>query len=802
VLLLVDHARPAMLGELVRALLPMHPELEVHTEVQRVLDVPHGSTLVLVPRAEDADWLNINRPVFAQRELRVVLFCDTETSIALARQAVDFFDWISHRVECPNRPPRFAVEGLRFALAARAPGIMWWGGDLEATFAAARPRGKLHKVSAARPYGEVLAEVRAHRRAWIAFSDVNSPFRLRHVRWALAEAGHRTRAILVEPTVSSPGWWQMHAHIAAPSEARAELEKAGTPFPGRLAALNEFEPEAIKLMQFYLENGFTAATLEAMHMGVPLPELKPIRSWEEIGQQFASRMLRGEAPIVFMRAFAPGHLRQLLQAECTSIQQRLEKDEQVEFEELASWTAWTTRPGPELSSRTLDLVAELWLRSRPPSQIRWDVLLPWAIAMMDLDVAESWAQRALSENHPHARLLLANVRLLQGRHDEAVSLTQDLLTGDEQLPKMERARPTTVPAILSGVLIEQGKYREAETLLRQALSASEHEQEKDKSLRGALLHQLARTLSAQGRYGEAETLLRQSLDTSDPPQGINLIYQRAQLNELARILSAQGKYDEAELLLRQTLSLLQSTMGNEPPLFGVTLHDLATLLLLRGRHTEAEPLFRQALAIKEHTLGIQHHIYARSLSGLAATLRVQGKYEEAEASMRQALAIAERALGREHHFYGASLHVLASILQDQGKYAEAETLLRQALAIQERALGPAHAALCPTLSNLGVALGRQGRSSDGAPFITRALEIAHANLGSNHPETALILNLLAQAQHLLGKSEAPETARQALDSLTRTLGPDHPYTQGVKPTLQAIIVGAPLIPVPDLPYVD
>ena len=783
-----------MLGELVRTLLPGHPELEVHTEVQRVLDVPHGSTLVLVPRAEDADWLNINRPLFAQRELRVVLFCDTETSIALARQAVDFFDWISHRVECPKRPPQFAVEGLRFALAARAPGLMWWGGDLEETFAAARPRGKLHKVSAARPYGELLAEVRAHRRAWIAFSDVNNEFRLRHVRWALAEAGHRTRAILVEPTITSPGWWQVHAHVAAPRKARAELEKAGAPFPGRLAALNEFEPEAITLMHFYLENGFTAPALEAMLMGASLPEFKPKRPWEEIGQQFASRMLRGEAPLVFMRVFTPGYLRRLLQAECTAIQQRLEKDEQVEFEDLASWTAWMRKAGPDLSSRAPELAAELWLWNRPPAPIRWEVLTFWAVSMMDWDVAESWARRAMSEQYPNARHLLANVRNFQGHPDEAASLLQDELPGEEQTPESERTRSTTTPTILADVLMAKGQHREAETLLRQALSASERDQASKELLQGAMIHQLARALSAQGRYGETEALLRQALDTSEQPQGIDLLSQAGQLNELARAISAQGRYNEAEPLLRRSLSILQSTMGNEHPLVGPVLHDLATLFRNQGRYAEAESLFRQALAMKEHTPGTRHPSYASSLSGLASALRAQGKYEEAETSMRQALSIEENALGKEHPSYGASLNVLALIQQDQGRYAEAESLFRQALAIRERASGSIHTQLCPTLSNLGALLAKQGRASEGEPFLLRALDIARTSFGPNHPDTARILNLLAQTQQLAGNSEAPETARSALESLTRTLGPDHPYTQGAKPMLQAIIVGAPRIP--------
>lgn len=69
--------------------------------------------MVLAPRPEDADFLNINRPVFSRRGLKIVLWCDEATTLALARNAVDFFDWISRRHECPQGVPAHAGEEPR-----------------------------------------------------------------------------------------------------------------------------------------------------------------------------------------------------------------------------------------------------------------------------------------------------------------------------------------------------------------------------------------------------------------------------------------------------------------------------------------------------------------------------------------------------------------------------------------------------------------------------------------------------------------------------------------------------------------
>ncbi|MFY0527711.1 tetratricopeptide repeat protein [Archangium gephyra] len=789
-LLLVDHARPELLGELVRALLPEHPELEVHTEVQRMLEVPHGSTLVLVPRAEDADWLNINRPVFAQRELRVVLFCDTETTVALARRAVDFFDWISHRVECPSGTPRFAIAGIRCALAARAPGIVWQGGDLEATFAAARPRGKLHKVSAARPYAEMLAEVTEHRRAWIAWTDIDSHFRLRRVRWALAETGHRTRTFLVEPAVSSPGWWPVHARPQDVREARALLEKAGASSPGCVAALNELEPEALTYLQSLLEHGLDAPTLEAGLMAVNSPEGEPDPSLQGLGRQFARSILRGEAPPPIMRAFKPEHLRQLCRTELAAITERLQEDEQVEFKDLSSWTAWTTKPGPDLSPWSLELAIEMLLRDHTSTPVRWTALALWAIRAGALDAADVWAQRAEAEGTPNAHLVLASVKYAQGRLDEAESLIHAHLPDKETSLAAEHPLYHSASLIQAGVLLKRGKPKEAEALLRQARSITSRTPEGHNPFHGAMVYKLAQTLSAQGKHSEAETLLRQALSSAEIEQGAVPSLHGGSLHELARALAAQRKYSEAETVLRQALSVMERTMGATHPLYVNSLHDLATHLLHQGRHAEAEALFQQALPLIARTLGTEHPAYEASLSGLSTSLQNLGRYEEAEARRRQALAIAERTVGTEHPTYASSLHELASLLQTQGRYAEAEALFRQALSIKERVLGSGHPNLCPTLANLGLVLAQQNRHAEGEPLFSRALELSREAYGSSHPGTATILTMLAKSQDDSGNRKAPETARKALEALAQAFGPEHPL-QRAKPTLEAILAKAP-----------
>lgn len=109
--MLVDRARPERLGDLVRSLSRDHPDVEVYTNAVELTQVSEGALAVLVPDPKQASWLNLERPIFANRALRVILFSDADTSGVLARRAPDFFNWISHRIECPEGAPLPAVRG-------------------------------------------------------------------------------------------------------------------------------------------------------------------------------------------------------------------------------------------------------------------------------------------------------------------------------------------------------------------------------------------------------------------------------------------------------------------------------------------------------------------------------------------------------------------------------------------------------------------------------------------------------------------------------------------------------------------
>ena len=218
--------------------------------------------MVLVLRPEHAVPLNLGRPIFERRRLKVVLWCDRETTIALAERAPDFFDWVSAHHECPPAGPvPHAVAGLEAADEAKAPGIVWRGsgdqedkGRLLAAFAAAFPGERLALDRSKRDYEELLGAVRERKDAWIA-CRAQAASHVRRLRWAMAEVERRGRAIIVTDIYPCPGWWPVHGRLMPFAEARRVLEEAGSPHAGALAALVGLEPEAVDLVGALVKRG-------------------------------------------------------------------------------------------------------------------------------------------------------------------------------------------------------------------------------------------------------------------------------------------------------------------------------------------------------------------------------------------------------------------------------------------------------------------------------------------------------------------------------------------------------------------
>lgn len=303
-LVLVDHAHDSQLGPLVRGLSLDFPDLWVVTEAARIEDAPEGAVVVLVARPEDAIWLNLNRPIFADRALKVVLWSKRVVSEHFAKKAPDFFNWIARHFDCPDEPPTFAIHGMRSALRARAWAVDFRGKTLDAVFAAAFPKRKLLRLSASAPEQALRTAVKEAGTAWITWTNLFDEQGIKRVRQIVTNEHRKGRNILENVRGTAHEAWPVFDALMSVGQAIGALEQAGLPAAGRLAAMLDLEPEAIAFAADELERGITVAEIEAAIRTATDPGAALEKQSAEAAKFDAVQLAAFRAPPPMLRAFA------------------------------------------------------------------------------------------------------------------------------------------------------------------------------------------------------------------------------------------------------------------------------------------------------------------------------------------------------------------------------------------------------------------------------------------------------------------------------------------------------------------
>lgn len=549
VLILVDHAVPVRLGALVRALLADYPDLDVFTDVAELEGASDGATIVFLPKASDAEWLNLNRPMFARKALKVVLFSEREVTEALSRKAPDFYDWISHRQECPAGVAEHAVWGIRKALLARAPGILFLAHrdrrdrieHVERVFQEALPGRRLlwlkpHETT----FLDLVDQIRSAGRKWAA-CDALSNEEAERFRWALAEAGRRTRALIVVPEVFDDWFWSISdALFGAASEAIALLREAGAQHPGRMAAVTGLEGPVIASLAELLVRGHREEVLLRTMLRAPDPGAALAETILAAGIE--ERPLQGfftSAPVQRHLGNLVG-LRRLFQGPKTRTIGRV--------------TLHFGTAGPPLMRAKADRVEYILRREKRTVEHLLEISR-LALEHGDPEAAEAWVERALPAHEPkpivmHTKsveedfgdgALRILVLLALDRPGEALDLADlELTRTAAQWPRMNHRLLSWI-SLLARSLGRAGRARDAEVLLRKllglpieidtnafALGLSSREVllaflnaprvalMMVPELRRELWESLVQALRAQGRHQEADAL-KPSPKKNTPP---------------------------------------------------------------------------------------------------------------------------------------------------------------------------------------------------------------------------------------------------------------------------------------------
>lgn len=756
ILIRVDHATPERLGDLVRGLIGQHPDLDVITELGALEEAAEGSVLVLIARPEHADALNLGRPLFSRRKLKVVLWCDHETSVALAQGAPDFFDGISHHEDCPPGPvPPHAVAGFRCAVEAGALGVVWRGagkksekGRASAALSAAFPGQKIDDWID--PGHDSLPKIPDTREGWFGCL-VGTLSQVRHVRWAMAEAKRRGRAVIVSPSHPCPGFWPVHDRLMPLVVATSTLRSAGSRRPGALAALTGLEEEAVELARVLLAAGASEDDLRGLLQGAADPGAALAREANAKGLLNLDEVIRWAAPPPVLRALATS-MRGETRAVIQEIGRRLANGEALSAEEVGLWAALRTdNAKPKL--RALDGEAQAFLIEA--------ILRGGASASARVDLA----QRALEMGEPGAAAewprSVAKSPLNIGRHREIRWIAEGLQASGLAaqaswlLRDMREARAGIFMAILGAVsfitiimsLIELSSAEPSLLLLIAWLVVPSFgiiayfvvferaESDAAKASRLAAAENLAET----GAFDEALEKCEALMGLFDEEQPLS----RAALRLQGHALVEKGEDKRAEGVLREAMKIEARIVGKEHPFYVSLLPDYAAVLARTGRAREAEVILRALLGPREDLPPAEEGLAPPSL--------------DLAFSAPPPLSPEQRARARR---------LLAEAWITQGRYAEAEHLLQRAVAQLDPDLPPSHAEHRRTLLAQGRVLFFQGRAEQAEIVLRRALALAEEHASKRHPDIGKILGQVALVEHRLGRpGDAAAHARRALDIL-------------------------------------
>lgn len=457
VILLVDHAHPGALPALLRVLLKEHPEAAVLHRAVDIEHVPPGSVVVLLPRRDELEWMNLHRPRFAARALRVVLWCDHGLAVALHFEAPDLFEWVTRSIPCPPSPPPHAVNGLRALLRARVVGCRFFG-DVkmaEAVVEEAFPGRRIRTLSASLPYSDLLKEIQRGGPELLCFTEANDSIRVQQVRLVLAQAAWRRPSLLInhgDNTVPCPGWWTLHGKYLSMDQAVDELK---VPAAECLAALLGLEPEAVALCGKLLRSGgdphvIRDALLESTDPGATL------------AHQAASAGLV-ERSTVEDGSATPPELRGLW------------RDPQVRALRRERWERAQPQDAAVLAAG-LDPPRRLFSEQGPPETVPFInelILRHDRQGHLPHPDAGDWVLKARQSRSADVQMETARMFLLLDEPDKSLTPFQRALSLREAALGAEHPSTAEAAYELAGQFLARAEWMEAESLLRWAADAWE-----------------------------------------------------------------------------------------------------------------------------------------------------------------------------------------------------------------------------------------------------------------------------------------------------------------------------------------
>lgn len=322
-------------------------------------------------------------------------------------------------------------------------------------------------------------------------------------------------------------------------------------------------------------------------------------------------------------------------------------------------------------------------------------------------------------------------------------------------------------------------------LFKDEVKAAEAKQGPDHPKTLAALDHWALYLSVAGDTTAAAGHLKRIVDARSKALGPQHPDTLTAIDNLGWCLYAAGDLAKAAPLLQQALTGRQQALPADHPDLILSQEHHAGLQDSMGDRAAALASFQAVLGAREKALGTSHPLAIKSLVNLADFHFANGELDLAEPLYLKAKKVRETTLGPTHADTLSSQDDLAELLLARKDLPKAKEALLQAAAARNNSAHGSPYAKCAILTHLGALLCMQGDFVEAESKLQTArgwgMPSAISSLPlSYHPALARTSYWTAVADRGMGseyRSSAIECAAEAVEGLTKFLGPAHPWTK-------------------------
>jgi len=262
-----------------------------------------------------------------------------------------------------------------------------------------------------------------------------------------------------------------------------------------------------------------------------------------------------------------------------------------------------------------------------------------------------------------------------GHFDEALKRYENALHSLERVQGADHPDLANTYENIGVVKGRMGHHEEALAALDKARAIAEHAYGPEHPSVAEIISETGLAYIEHEDAEHALPLLRRAAEIAEKVEGPEHTHTLDYLGQVAIALKRLGKVDEAFHLLERVSKLEENVRGPEHPRLAATLQNLGGLAFVRHQPAQALALHERALHVFEKVYGAKSERVISALLAKSSALRELGRAAEAAAAAQQAMtAIGDRDSPLRAHAY----YILARALWNQGQRARALQLARTA----------------------------------------------------------------------------------------------------------------------------